>query len=227
MKCEYLYAMRLPPQLTYSSNKKLRMSSPIKFIGVFDTVRPHFDNDSCYDISLFANTEHVRHAIALNELRRPFQVERFGEKSPLSHATGRSKIEAWFIGSHDDLGGANEQDGLSLYPLQWMILESQKFGLRYRFQKPTGQLESMLDPLELTRCDSVTDTESLLFVARNGITTELKDMRSNHVNPQLAVKLNQKATGWVLPRARKPFLGDEIIDYRPAGKSTTPKIAPC
>jgi len=166
----------------------------------------------------------VRHALALNELPRPFQVERFEEKSPLAPTTDRSRIDAWFLGSHDDLGGANEQDGLSLYPLQWMILESQKFGLRYRFQKPTWQLESMLNPTELTRCSSVAGTDSLCFVARNGITTELRDMQSNHTNFRLAVKLNQKATGWVLKRARKPFEGKEIIDYYPAGTLSKSKI---
>ena len=41
----------------------------------------------------------------------------------------RSFLQGWFLGTHADIGGANKHDGLSLYPLQWMLCEACNLGL--------------------------------------------------------------------------------------------------
>lgn len=38
-------------------------------------------------------------------------------------------VEAWFVGSHIDIVGGATLDGLSLYPLQWILIEAKACGL--------------------------------------------------------------------------------------------------
>jgi hypothetical protein len=58
----------------------------------------------------------------------------------------RSCIEAWFFGAHGNLGGSQAHDGLSLWPLQYILSEARKSGLVLSFQP----LESAMvaSPLE-------------------------------------------------------------------------------
>ena len=48
--------------------------------------------------------------------------------------SGRSCVEAWFMGGHGNIGGAQACDGLALWPLQYLLSEAQHLGLVLGFQ---------------------------------------------------------------------------------------------
>jgi uncharacterized protein (DUF2235 family) len=51
-------------------------SPRIKFISLFDSVKA-LNDGNIYDTNQLENTDHVRHALALCEMRSDFQLERF------------------------------------------------------------------------------------------------------------------------------------------------------
>ena len=112
-------------------------SPTIQFVGLFDTVKA-LDDNFLYDIKQTANTNHVRHALAISEARQHFKPERYKNETGVRlHGGGtnpRTCLEAWFLGSHGDLGGACKQDGISLWPLQWIISEACHYGLVLGFK---------------------------------------------------------------------------------------------
>jgi hypothetical protein len=90
--------------------------------------------------------EIVRHAMALNENRWARFLLKANEDTQ-SIDPSRSIVEAWFVGSHKDIGGGELHDGLSLYPLQWILYEARASGLALGYD-PTKQ-EVIINPLEL------------------------------------------------------------------------------
>lgn len=86
--------------------------------------------------------------MALFEKRDQLSVERFHAPNPeIRNNDKHSFQEAWFAGSHGNLGGACEEDGLALWPLQWIVSEAENHGLVLGFNKmPNSQLE---DPAKL------------------------------------------------------------------------------
>ncbi|KAI1622333.1 hypothetical protein EDD37DRAFT_683031 [Exophiala viscosa] len=104
------------------------LSVQIRFVGAFDTVRYTTEGHK-HDLSLVSSIHHMRHALALNESRSQLSPE-FVEIPKISaDLQGRTLIQAWFLGSHKDLGGGTDHDGLSLYALQWILVESIRAGL--------------------------------------------------------------------------------------------------
>jgi hypothetical protein len=71
----------------------------------------------------------MRQALALNENRRVMTPELLEPDLSIESDLRRSFIQAWFLGAHADMGGASPHDGLSLYPLRWMLIEACKCGL--------------------------------------------------------------------------------------------------
>lgn len=121
---------------------------PIKFIGVWDTVssvivpRP----DRLYIPSLeelpYTKTnsyvEIFRQAIAIDERRRMFRINRWAEPqeykpNPFDAAgcTAQDIKQVWFAGVHADIGGGypETESGPAKYPLQWMIDEAGEHGV--------------------------------------------------------------------------------------------------
>ncbi|KUJ07614.1 uncharacterized protein LY89DRAFT_691686 [Mollisia scopiformis] len=128
-------------------SQNTRPAPKIKFLGCFDTIKAVNDSN-LNDIGLLDSTLHVRHAMALFEKRDQLLVERFDvPKSEVSNKNDHSFQEAWFAGSHGNLGGAGEEDGLALWPLQWIVSEAEKQGLVLGFNRmPKSELE---DPAKL------------------------------------------------------------------------------
>jgi uncharacterized protein (DUF2235 family) len=110
---------------------------PVKFLGVWDTVGalgvPKFDFPFVekYEyhkaVELHDIVQHARHALALDEHRKLFEPTLFP-------AAGRKQTleQRWFTGSHANVGGGYDRDGLFLRPLQWMVDEAERKGLRFR-----------------------------------------------------------------------------------------------
>lgn len=121
---------------------------PIHFLGVWDTVssmivpRP----DRFYVPSLqelpYSKTnplvEMFRQAIAIDERRRMFRINRWNEPqiykpNPFDPADPPQQDikQVWFSGVHSDIGGGypEAESGAAKFPLQWMIDEAETAGL--------------------------------------------------------------------------------------------------
>jgi len=101
---------------------KLSPLAKIDMLGLFDTVQTTlFKGD--FDVHVLPGiVRKCYHALAYNERRALFPVERFNA-SP-----GRLE-EVWFLGSHSDVGGGYVERGLADLSLAWMIENARGNGL--------------------------------------------------------------------------------------------------
>lgn len=142
-----------------------------------------------------------------------------------SRLSNRSIVQAWFCGAHIDMGGSAKKDGLSLYPLQWMLLESQSKGLILDFSTTFTQID---DPLKVVFPKHEADgkgQDPWSCTTDNGIQVRMHDLRRVHelqkYGSRYAIDLNrQKAHLW--PRkTRQPFNTDgSLRGYCSFGKTT-------
>ena len=100
---------------------------PIRFVALFDVVAafgvaslggPFAHLQPLHKLTLPANVEHCYHAMALDERRIPFEVTRVP-----------GAYEVWFRGVHCDIGGSNDNIGLSNISLRWMWRKAMLCGL--------------------------------------------------------------------------------------------------
>lgn len=163
-----------------SSDRKSRKCPRINFLGLLDTVK-RVNNDlnpSTHMLSFHSTIKHVRHALALNETRSHFQPEMYGPLSDSDSLEDRSLIQAWFAGAHADIGGGARDDGLSLYPLQWLLIESQHYGLVLEH----GPLISLIEnPVKLIYpSQSAIDGNPWNYKYANGVEVRMWDLRESH-----------------------------------------------
>lgn len=122
---------------------KLQLHKPyIDFLGLFDCVKSavFFVDTGWSPVKLTLpfswynpSVQHVRHAMAIDETRAFFPVNRWAEFEQRSDAAaeGGSIKQVWFPGNHCDVGGGNTEIGLDLSaaPLDWMLKEAILAGL--------------------------------------------------------------------------------------------------
>ncbi|KAK7436389.1 hypothetical protein Landi51_12566 [Colletotrichum acutatum] len=182
-----------------------------------------FGEDVGTDVS-FAH--HVRHALALNEARRAFPLLPIeASEGTTSDGNQTSHLQAWFVGAHADMGGGAEHDGLSLYPLQWMLVESRDRGLVLEHNPADRRKNLIDDPLELVfpkssplvsaqkagipagDADSI-KPEPWTFRYSSNIDISMYDLRDSHMHGNLQkippkklqrpnVRRSNSATHWV------------------------------
>ena len=120
----------------YRNVRVPRPCPPIKFIGVWDTVgalgAPGFLGQLCnknkyqfHDVGLNPNIQNAFHALALDERREPFTPTFWTRPQGW---TG-SLVQAWFSGTHGNIGGGNHTDGLANEALHWMVEKAEACGL--------------------------------------------------------------------------------------------------
>lgn len=148
--CRYLVIVspRITTNLSLIRRKYSNKPPRVRFVGLFDTVKRV---SILREFSIFdeKRIEVVRHAMALNENRFACDILPVRTKGNTQHiGPSRSIIEAWFIGSHQDIGGAALHDGLSLYPLQWILYEAEASGLVLGHD-PEQARDIISDPLQL------------------------------------------------------------------------------
>ena len=108
---------------------------PIHFIGCWDTVESvgiwqFLGATITSDPSVKPGFHHVRHAMALDELRWSFKPRLYTHPARLPPDVRRRSIkQVWFRGAHSDIGGGYREAGLSNIPLHWMARESYALGL--------------------------------------------------------------------------------------------------
>jgi len=108
-----------------------------KFIGVWDTVGAlglpvggllQFINKrwSFHDMTLSSRVDNAFQALAIDELRKPFQPSIWDQNAKPSDQVLE---QVWFAGVHSNVGGSYPQTGLSDVTLLWMIAKAKACGL--------------------------------------------------------------------------------------------------
>jgi uncharacterized protein (DUF2235 family) len=115
-----------------------RLSFPIEFLGLFDTVKGTgiIGRDLRWPYTnQLSNVRLVRHAVSIDERRRPFRESLV----PVQKA-GRQPLvtEAWFPGVHSDVGGGFADDDhpeLGKIAMRWTLDSAIDAGLLVRAQR--------------------------------------------------------------------------------------------
>ena len=200
-------------KLHFFGSSQTRPPPRIQFVGVFDTVKFVDDADK-YDISFNRSTQHFRHALAMNEDRRAmkpkYEFPDFSEtKVSLSK---RSFIQAWFVGAHIDMGGSSEKDGLALYPLQWILGESQSKGLVLGFEQSRIPWSGIDNPLRVLFPENEGDGKGhdmWTGTTKNGVCVCMQDLRKVHqlakYQGRYSVKINSRDKSMWPRKAREIF----------------------
>jgi uncharacterized protein (DUF2235 family) len=111
---------------------KLPGSTKVRFLGLFDAVPsfgiPGNPVDLGWELDCPGNLEHGFHALALDERRHNFPLHRIASDK-LDSGGEPVMCEVWFRGVHSDVGGGNENVGLSSIALNWMFQNAMRCGL--------------------------------------------------------------------------------------------------
>ncbi|WP_449432617.1 DUF2235 domain-containing protein [Pseudomonas putida] len=102
----------------------------------------------------------ARHALSLDDERRSFYPRLWteeGENSSAAQRVSEQRIcQVWFAGVHSNVGGGYPDDSLSYVPLQWIMNEANRCGLRFK--------EAIWDELR-----ALSDETGPLYDSRKGI----------------------------------------------------------
>lgn len=124
----------------------------VHFLGVWDTVKSvgWLNLKARFEVARWPFTRKIdnvhiaRHAMSIDEKRRPFGVYRFDPRT-VADSKGRHQ-EVWFSGVHSDVGGQFPDDHrLSDIALSWMVKEAAHAGFRVNKQKYSWILKSRFD----------------------------------------------------------------------------------
>lgn len=124
--------------------------TPIKFIGVWDTVGAlgipfkffHFNRDKkrFHDVTLSGIVQNAYHAIAINENRVFFRPTLWQQQQ---EHVGTQKLEqCWFRGVHCDIGGGYKPEDLALNPLNYLVKNAVDLGLQTSMKFNPKQLQA-------------------------------------------------------------------------------------
>jgi uncharacterized protein (DUF2235 family) len=118
----------------------------IRFVGVWDTVASVIvpRRDRLFPQLLMLpytrrnpSVQAFRHAMAIDERRRMFRLNRWAEPQEFAGKSFRGSAQpqdikqVWFAGVHGDIGGGypESESALAKYPLEWMLNEAASCGL--------------------------------------------------------------------------------------------------
>ncbi len=139
--------------------KHSHLSKEIKFVGIWDTVGAMgipisflglFEaKDEFYDTKMGENIKVARHALAIDEHRKDFEPTIWKQKK------GMNIKQVWFAGAHSNVGGSyapdKDDDLLSDIPLDWLISEASKYGLKVEKHLKTNLNKDPLATLHNSR----------------------------------------------------------------------------
>ncbi len=111
--------------------------APVHFVGVWDTVKAagHVWRQLKWPYTKqLPHAATVRHAMSIDEKRRPYVVEPVVPTNPKHLVkTPQDCLQVWFAGVHSDVGGRFEKGApLSDIPFKWMAEHAVKAGLLVR-----------------------------------------------------------------------------------------------
>jgi hypothetical protein len=108
----------------------------VHFVGVWDTVESV--GLSVFGIQISSKPTindkriaHVRHALALDEMRLTFRPRLYNQPNFGTPKVKQSLHQVWFRGVHSDVGGgyAHNEDGLSERAYEWLVNEAVDCGM--------------------------------------------------------------------------------------------------
>ncbi|KAI0503230.1 hypothetical protein F5B22DRAFT_560916 [Xylaria bambusicola] len=186
----------------------------IQFLGVFDALRTEVEKYE-YESSFVDSVQNFRHALAFSDTHTTPCVWPTPAETEIK---GRSFTQAWFMGAHLDICGGSEHDGLSLFPLQWMLLESIKAGLLLRQDQNSAATLSLIFPQFAGRLPDLEAEEKAHWRIKyvNGIEATMFDLQSvqldsksgpNHSIPSKLGSGSQKNYRKVFSRDSNLLLG--------------------
>jgi hypothetical protein len=159
----------------------------IQFLGLLDALGGPTDAEA-YDTRVLSTVRNFRHALAFNENRASKSPD--VPKSPVpEELLDRSFIQAWFLGSHSDIVGGTQHDGLALYPLQWIMIEAMQAGLILSLDVTKQEPVAHDNPLALVfpqdggQAPDLTNENPVIWQIqyRNGIEVKMFDVQCVHV----------------------------------------------
>ena len=193
------------------SRSRARKSPTIRFIGVIHTVKA-LEDDNLHDIQVTETVHVIRHALALFEKRSLMSPERFNldRAMPLDH----SAQEAWFMGTHGNLGGSCAQDGLSLWPLQWLVSEAKQQNLIFGFKRINSSIVTDPAALIFQRQGDVQRT----ITCKNGIKVTVADLSAILLKDGFLPKIQQGKGKFPSPQEFRPlFSNGKLIGQNTTG----------
>jgi uncharacterized protein (DUF2235 family) len=142
-------------------------STPIKFIGVWDTVGSlgiplpwyrsfNMKRYQFHDVTLSSSVEHAFQALAIDERRKMFQPALWELSDTVKNDPDHPQEveQRWFAGVHSNIGGGYADSGLSDIALRWLAGQAHKTGLCYDDKvykqikgNPWGELRSSYSAL--------------------------------------------------------------------------------
>jgi uncharacterized protein (DUF2235 family) len=143
----------------------------IRYVGVWDTVKTigssvfgdrdrddEFDAAEFHDHNLHPTVHSARHAVAIDERRKKFDVTLWDNVDALNKGRGfavddpnRPYQQVWFPGGHGSVGGGGDLRGLSDEALEWVLDGAKAAGLKLdtsTVSKVWGIRPDVLEPLE-------------------------------------------------------------------------------
>ncbi|KAL9611274.1 MAG: hypothetical protein Q9167_004071 [Letrouitia subvulpina] len=128
---------------------------------------------------------------------------------------------AWFVGAHIDMGGSSEKDGFALYPLQWILGESQSKGLVLEFEElkpPWSGTTGIDNPLRVIFPEDEEDgkgQDTWTCVTKNRVHVRMQDLRKVHgfkkYRDRYSIKLNSREQSYWPRKAREVFNSSEEL----------------
>lgn len=113
-------------ELANKFKKRFSRIINIQFMGIWDTVvsmgNPFLNYNNFPYTNKLNIVNNISHAIAIDERRKHFRVNRIDSSGP-------NKKEVWFSGVHSDIGGSYAEEGLSKISLKWMLGEASNLGV--------------------------------------------------------------------------------------------------
>jgi uncharacterized protein (DUF2235 family) len=103
---------------TFGVDDAGRSAVPITFVGLWDSVKAVGIlrwNVHWPDTRRLSNVATARHAVSINEKRRPYREYLIEPKGATPEL-----LEVWFAGVHSDVGGTFPEHGLADIALKWM-----------------------------------------------------------------------------------------------------------
>ncbi|KAI5803942.1 hypothetical protein EDC01DRAFT_763093 [Geopyxis carbonaria] len=161
-----------------------KRSPRVRFLGAFDTVKSVTPlpisvgswqaTKVDFEMDAPGIVDNFRHALALNEARPLFSPDLW-QSNVISQNSNYQ--EAWFFGYHSDVGGGAKEQGLALWPLQWILNSAIEQGLQI---DSAGTLYDVLFKGNRKFMDIPPDTEF-----------NMVDMTHHHNTKSFGLRLNQ------------------------------------
>lgn len=132
------------------------------------------------------------------------------------------------------MGGASLKAGLSLYPVQWMLLEANSCGTWFDFDGTSGRRGSVARPLSVVfpKQENGKNTAKASFTTANGVVVTLQDLRPIHEQTKshwnFGIRLNSQRTSIRMKKGRTPFDRNGYLqgfcDHAPQGTIIHPSV---